>query len=258
MEPALDDIIHWARQAGSILREGYGKRHQIDYKGRIDLVTEMDQRSETYLLEQVRSHFPDHAIETEESGFLPGINQACWYIDPLDGTTNYAHAIPIFSVSVAYARDGKLQAGVVYDPMRDECFSAERGKGAQLNGETIHVSENKELIYSLLVTGFPYDFLSVSGGNIPAFAHFSRLTQGVRRLGSAALDLCYVAAGRFEGYWEQTLRPYDFAAGALIAEEAGGRVTNLSGDSDLFQPPYAILAGNPDIHALMVQAFREL
>jgi len=258
MKPLLKDLMDWARGAGAILREGYGKQHQISHKGRIDLVTDMDKRSEIFLLEKIRSKFPDHSIETEESGFLPGIDHACWYIDPLDGTTNYAHAIPAFSVSIAYAAEGQVQMGVVYDPMRDECFSAERGQGAWLNGKAIHVSEISEMNRSLLVTGFPYDSSSVKQGNIPQFIRFTQISQGVRRMGSAALDLCYVAAGRFEGYWELTLRSYDMAAGALIVEEAGGKVTNIEGDDDYMKPPFATLAGNPGIHAQMVEEFRNL
>ncbi len=257
-EPTLDQMITWARGAGEILRAGYGKSHQVNRKGRIDLVTEMDGKSEAYLLEQVRSHFPQHTIESEESGLLNGVSGSCWYIDPLDGTTNYAHDLPIFSVSMAYARDGVLQLGVVYDPMRDECFSAQRGRGARLNGSPIQVSEAVEMIHSLLVTGFPYDPSSVKDGNLSAFAHFTRLSQGVRRLGSAALDLCYVAAGRVDGYWEQTITPWDFAAGSLMVQEAGGQVTNLRGEADLFHPPYAILAGAPQIHAQMLREFRDL
>lgn len=258
MEPVIEELVAWARQAGSILRNGYGKHHQVDHKGRVDLVTEMDHRSEAYLLEQIRAHFPDHSIVTEESGFLPGADQARWYIDPLDGTTNYAHDIPFFCVSLAYARNNQLELGVVYEPMRDECFSAQRGKGAWLNGEPIHVSEAREMLRSLLVTGFPYEPHNQQESNLPAFAHFTPLSQGVRRLGAAALDLCFVAAGRCEGYWEQTLQPYDFAAGALIVEEAGGRVTNLEGQPDLFHPPYAILAGNPSIHAQLLAEFKKI
>lgn len=258
MEPVLDEMVAWTRQAGKILRDGYGQRHQVNQKGRVDLVTEMDHRSEAYLLEQIRAHFPDHSIETEESGFLPGANQSRWYIDPLDGTTNYAHDIPFFCVSLAYAREQQIELGVVYEPMRDECFSAQRGQGAWLNGAPIHVSQTTDMLRSLLVTGFPYEPHSVLESNLPAFNHFTPLTQGVRRLGAAALDLCFVAAGRFEGYWEQTLQPYDFAAGALIVREAGGNVTDLNGQPNLFHPPYAILAGNPTIHARMLAEFKTI
>lgn len=258
MEPTLDFLIEMARDAGAILREGYGKQHQISRKGRIDLVTEMDHLSEAYLLEAVRSRFPDHSIDSEESGKMDGNEHALWFIDPLDGTTNYAHGIPVFSVSIAYSTGGRVQLGVVYDPMRDECFSAERGKGASLNGSRLHVSEIAELSSSLLVTGFPYEVSPGGSDNLAHFTHFTRLTQGVRRFGSAAIDLCYVAAGRFDGYWELTIRPWDIAAGALIVEEAGGIATRINGDDRYLEPPYTILAGNPTIHGLLLQEMKKL
>jgi myo-inositol-1(or 4)-monophosphatase len=258
MEPVLDDLMTWARSAGAILREGYGKNHQISHKGRIDLVTEMDRRSEEYLIAQIRSRFPEHSIEAEESGITNGSDHFCWYIDPLDGTTNYAHAIPAFTVSIAVAVNGALKMGVVYEPMRDECFAAQRGCGATLNGEPIHVSSTTELVHSLLVTGFPYDASTVKDGNIPPFIRFMQKTQGVRRIGSAALDLCYVAAGRFDGYWELALNAYDMAAGALIVEEAGGKVTSIDGDANYLKPPFCMLAANPVLHPLMEEEFRTL
>lgn len=256
MKPALNELITWAKQAGSILREGYGKRHEINHKGRIDLTTEIDHRSEAYLLEQIHTHFPGQTIESEESGLLTGRAGSCWYVDPLDGTTNYAHAVPLFCVSVAYAEQGQPQLGVIYEPMRDECFFAERGQGAYLNGERIRVSETSSLLTSLLTTGFPYDRFTDQRNNLAAYQHFTGLTQGVRRLGAAALDMCYVAAGRFDGYWEQTIKPWDIAAGALIVIEAGGVVSKLSGEEDYLQPPFNIMAGNPAVHALMLQEFK--
>lgn len=257
MQPTLETMIDWARGAGAILREGYGKQHDITRKGRIDLVTEMDQASEVYLIERIHASFPDHSIDTEESGLLAGDNPACWYIDPLDGTTNYAHAVPIFVVSLAFAIKGQIVLGVVYDPMRDECFSAARGEGAWLNGAPIHVSATQEMQHSLLVTGFPYEPLPDGRDNLAQFSHFTRISQGVRRLGAAASDLCYVACGRFEGYWELTLRPWDFAAGALIVEEAGGRVTRTDGSPDILRPPYSIIAGNLPIHTQMLREFEK-
>lgn len=255
MKPTINDLITWAKGAGAILREGYGKRHSIGYKGSIDLVTEMDRRSEAYVVGQIQTKFPDHTIYAEESGQIDGEEGACWYIDPLDGTTNYAHDMPNFAVSVAYAENGELELGVVYDPMRDECYSATRGGGAFLNGKEIHVSGAKELLSSLLVTGFPYDQVR-SEKNLANFCHFTRLSQGVRRLGSAAIDLCYIAAGRLDGYWEISLQPYDLAAGALIVREAGGKITSMNGEENLFIPPYSIAAANPFIHALLLQEFQ--
>jgi myo-inositol-1(or 4)-monophosphatase len=258
MKPVLSDLIPWARHAGGILREGYGKHHEINHKGSIDLTTEIDHLSEAYLVEQIHGHFPGHTIDTEESGLLSGASGSCWYIDPLDGTTNYTHALPYFCVSLAYTENGKPLLGVVYDPMRDECFSAERGQGACLNGMPIHVSETSELLRSLLTTGFPYDRYPDQRNNLAAFEHFTRITQGVRRIGAAALDLCYVASGRFDGYWEQTIRAWDIAAGALIVEEAGGRVTKLDGDEDYLKPPNHILGANKAIHALMLQEIQQM
>ena len=253
MEPTLEELIDMAHQAGEILRGGFGKQHEVDHKGRIDLVTEMDRAAEDYLIGQIRARYPDHAIESEESGEMIGLEGHRWFIDPLDGTTNYAHHVPIFAVSLAYAKAGQMQLGVVYDPMRSECFSAIRGQGAWLDGRPIHVSDTRELVRSLLVTGFPYDPQKLGISNLEHFAHFTRLTQGVRRMGSAAIDLCYVASGRFDGYWEQTLRAWDLAAGTLIVEEAGGLVTTLKGNSDYIRHPYDLLAGNPHIHALILE-----
>jgi len=240
-----------ARQAGEIQRAGFGQKNQIYYKGVIDLVTDVDRRSEDFIVGEIRRRFPNHRIITEESGIVAGEECCIWYIDPLDGTVNFAHGVPIFSVSIAYAEEGVVCIGAVYDPMQDECFSAELGQGAQLNGKPIHVSNTKELIKSLLTTGFPYDIRTNPQNNLELFARFSMLTQGVRRLGSAALDLSYVAAGRLDGFWETSLQTYDIAAGGLIALEAGALVTNLHGHSDYLKPPCSILAANPHLHALM-------
>jgi myo-inositol-1(or 4)-monophosphatase len=258
MQPSLDLLVQWAAGAGQILRDGYGKQHIINRKGRIDLVTEMDHQSEAYLLEQIRARFPSHTIDSEESGRMDGAEESCWYIDPLDGTTNYAHNIPIFSVSIAYARAGQVQMGVVYDPMRDECFTAERGKGAFCNGQQLTVSNASELSRALLVTGFPYEVAPGGQDNLAQYAHFSRLSEGVRRLGSAAIDLCYVAAGRFDGYWELTLRAWDLAAGALIVEEAGGRVSKVDGSVQYLYPPHSIVAGTPVVYEQMLRDLQKL
>jgi myo-inositol-1(or 4)-monophosphatase len=253
MEPTLSEIEHLAREAGAILRAGYNKEHQVNYKGVIDLVTEVDHQSEAFLLGEVKRNYADHHIFAEESGIIIGSDQHIWYIDPLDGTVNYAHHIPIFCVSIGYASQGVLQLGAVYDPMRDELFSAERGKGASLNGEALHVSSASELQKSLLVTGFPYNAWNTEQDNFANFVHFAKLTQGVRRLGSAALDLCYVAAGRFDGFWELSLNPWDVAAGGLICLEAGARITNVSGQPDFLSSPQSVVASTPGIHERMLQ-----
>lgn len=248
MKPVLQDLEYLARQAGNILRASYGQQLSIDHKGVIDLVTDADHRSEAFLLGEIRSRFPGHKIIAEESGESAGAGGQVWYIDPLDGTVNYAHRVPIFSVSIAYAEAGKAQLGVVYDPMRDECFSGQAGHGAWLNGNPLHVAEENILDQALLVTGFPYDIRTNPQNNLEHYARFALRSQGVRRLGSAALDLCYVAAGRFDGYWELRMNAWDIAAGGLIAEQAGAYVTNLAGSADYLSPQQSILAANPQLH----------
>ena len=245
-----------AYQAGEILRAGYGEQHQISYKGAIDIVTEVDHRSEAYLIGEIKGKYPSHRIVTEEAGELVGSDCWVWYIDPLDGTVNYAHGIPIFAVSIAYAEGGRVRLGVVYEPMRDECFSAELGKGAWLNGKPIRVSETTDLDRALLVTGFAYDVRTNPYNNLDLFSHFMLRSRGVRRLGSAAVDLGYVAAGRFDGYWEIKLESYDIAAGGLIASEAGALVTNIAGEKDYLSAPVSVLAANPAIHGIMLAELR--
>lgn len=253
MHPTLSYLENLARQAGAILRTGYNKEHQVGYKGVIDLVTEVDHQSEAYLLGEVRRDFPAHHIFSEETGIIQGNDEHVWYIDPLDGTVNYAHHVPVFCISIGYAYKGKLTLGAVYDPLRDEMFTAERGQGAYLNGMRLSASTTTELQRSLLVTGFPYDTWNTAQDNFANFLKFSKLSQGVRRLGSAALDLCYVGSGRFDGFWELSLNPWDVAAGGLLCEEAGAKVTNISGGTDYISPPQSILAAAPGIHARMLE-----
>jgi myo-inositol-1(or 4)-monophosphatase len=253
MKPILPDLERLAREAGAILREGYNKEHQISYKGVIDLVTEIDHASEAFLLKEIQAHFPDSQILTEESGEIKGTNEGNWFIDPLDGTVNYSHHIPVFCVSIAYAFNGIVTLGAVYDPLRNEMFTAERGKGAFLNGKQIYASKTTELQKSLLVTGFPYDTWNTKQDNFGNFEKLAKLTQGVRRLGSAALDTSYVAAGRFDAFWELTLKPWDIAAAGLIAEEAGARVTAIDGKPDYISAPQSILAAAPGIYQQMMK-----
>jgi myo-inositol-1(or 4)-monophosphatase len=252
-EPRLNEMQQLVRQAGAIVREGFDKQHDVSYKGVIDLVTEIDHLSERFLLEEIGRRWPGSTILAEESGLAHGTSRNSWYVDPLDGTVNYAHDIPIFSVSLAYAVNGQVTLGAVYDPMRDEMFSAERGKGAHLNDKPIQVSSTIELQKSLLVTGFPYDAWDTDRDNFDNFVRFSKQTQGVRRLGSAALDACWVAVGRFDGFWEIALNPWDVAAGGLIAEEAGARVTNVHGTPDYLSKPQSIIAATPKIHASILE-----
>ncbi len=257
--PTLTDLERMARQAGQILFDGYEKDNQVSYKGVIDLVTEIDRASEAFLLGEVSRLFPGHSILAEESGLTTnGTAEHLWHIDPLDGTVNYAHGIPMFCVSIAYAHHGQVVLAAVYDPMRNEIFTAERGKGSQLNGtRKLRASYQPEMQKSLLVTGFPYDAWNTERDNFANFVRFSKRSQGVRRLGSAALDLCYVAAGRFDGFWEISLNSWDVAAGGLIAEEAGAKVTNAFGGADYLRPPQSIVAANPNLYDQILAGLQE-
>jgi myo-inositol-1(or 4)-monophosphatase len=248
MKPTLKDMERLARGAGAILRDGYNKEHQVKFKRIFDPVTEIDHASEDFLLKEIHTHFPDSHILTEESGEIKGANGGTWYIDPLDGTVNYSHHIPLFCVSIGYAFDGVVILGAVYDPLRDEMFLAERGAGATLNGNPIHASETTELEKSLLVTGFPYDAWHTPQNNFANFEKLGKMIQGVRRFGSAAIDAAYVAAGRFDAFWEFSLKPWDIAAGGLIAEEAGAIVTALDGGADYISAPQSVLAAATGIH----------
>jgi myo-inositol-1(or 4)-monophosphatase len=250
--PTLTDLITLSRQAGEILRTSFGQPLQVDHKGVIDLVSDADHHSEQFLLSYIHHHFPGDTIVAEESGKWVGTGDRVWYIDPLDGTVNYVHGLPIYSVSIAYSQGGELRLGVVYDPARDECFSAQSGVGAWLNEQPIHPASAHDLDHALLVTGFPYDVRTNPENNLDHYAHFALHSQGVRRLGSAALDLCYVACGRFDGYWELWVQSWDIAAGGLIAREAGAVVTNIAGKDDFISPPQSVLAANSHIHPLML------
>jgi myo-inositol-1(or 4)-monophosphatase len=249
--------IDAARAAGRLLRDELSGARHIAYKGSpTNLVTEMDQRAEALILERIRRAFPDDAILAEEQGAATGRSGRRWIVDPLDGTTNYAHGLPLFGVSIALESARRLVLGVVYDPARDELFVAERGGGATLNGEPIRVSECGRLDQSLLVTGFPYDIRTTADTNLPEYAALSLRTLAVRRFGSAALDLSYVAAGRLEAFWELTLGPWDMAAGGLIVLEAGGQVTDVRGGPWRLEGP-GVLASNGRIHAQVLTALTE-
>jgi myo-inositol-1(or 4)-monophosphatase len=252
MKPKITDLENLAFGAGKILKEGYGSNFQIDMKGKIDLVTEIDRRSEDYLVGAIRSQFPSHKVITEERGVIQGENSQVWYIDPLDGTVNYAHGVPIFSVSIAYMENNQVVMGAVYDPMQAELYVAERGQGTRLNGRLLRVSKASVLDQSLLVTGFPYDMHTNPVNNLDHYANFALRSRGVRRLGSAAIDLAYVAAGRFDGFWEIRIHNWDIAAGSLLVEEAGGKVTDLRGGPDFISAEPSILASNGRIHDQML------
>jgi myo-inositol-1(or 4)-monophosphatase len=256
MENHLDIAIEIAREAGGLLLEHFRQPLQITYKRRSDLVTEADRRSETLIVERLQSHFPDHAIVAEEGGGQKTGSDYCWYVDPLDGTTNFAHGFPVFSVTLGLAYRGEVVAGVVYDPTRDELFAAECGAGAFLNGQRLRVSSTGDLAECLLATGFPV-FATNHDLNIEFYFCFTQLSHGIRRAGSAALDLCSVAAGRFDGFWELKLNPWDKAAGTLLVTEAGGLVSGITGK------PFNLLgddifASNGLVHDQMLRVFSEI
>jgi myo-inositol-1(or 4)-monophosphatase len=251
-----ETAIRAARAAGRVLLRSFSKGIRVDYKGEVDLVTEADRAAEAVIIETLRKQFPGHRFLAEEGGeqttSRSSDSDPKWIIDPLDGTTNYAHAFPIFSVSIGLEVAGEIILGLVYDPLRKEIFLAEKGRGATLNGAPIRVSEIEKINASLLVTGFAYDVRDDLRNNLDHFTQFSLRAQGVRRTGSAALDLCYVACGRFDGFWEMKLSPWDTAAGSLVAREAGATVTDFS------NRPFSvyakeILASNGRIHREMVE-----
>ncbi len=256
MSTRLDKTIEIARQAGKILLEGYGRAKQIEYKGTINLVTEFDHRVDALILAALRQAFPGEAILSEESGLDTTSSDYVWIIDPLDGTTNFAHSFPAFSVSIGLTFQDQPLLGVVYDPLRDELYAAEAGQGATLNGEPLRVSTETNLDRALLATGFPYDLRTNPHNNFEQFIQFYKRVQGVRHAGSAALDCVWVAAGRLEGFWEFDLSPWDVAAGGLIVREAGGRVTNDAGDEN-FLKHRSLVVSNGYLHEQMLQVLRE-
>jgi len=240
-----------AFKGAEILHSYYGKIDNIIKKGEIDLLTEADTASEKIIVETIRKRFPDHSILAEESGLIEGNSGLQWIIDPLDGTTNFAYQIGLFAVSIAFAVDGEPVVGIVINPETGEFFSARKGNGATLNGKPIRVSTRSCVSESLLVTGFPYDFKTILRPLLQRFENCLGAARGVRRLGSASLDLCYVACGRFDGFWEQNLKPWDTAAGVVIARESEASVTDFS-DNQFGVDKTEILATNGKIHAEMV------
>jgi myo-inositol-1(or 4)-monophosphatase len=250
----LNFAIQTAREAGAILSDRLGRALQVSNKGAIDLVTEADVASEKLIIERIKSHYPRHAILAEESGGVEspsGNSEWRWIIDPLDGTTNYAHGYPCFCVSIALAREGAIEVAVIYDPTRDEMFAAERGQGATLNGRRMRVSDVDDLNAAMLCTGFPYN-VRERPNFAREFANFTMAAQAVRRDGSAAIDLAYVACGRFDGFWEDGLNAWDVAAGVLLIKEAGGMVTDFQGGPlDIYTPK--VLASNGLVHDAMMR-----
>lgn len=218
-----------AIDAGRLLKKNINKKHSIEFKGVVDVVTEMDKKAEVLIINAIKHAFPTHGILTEESLEQKSSSKYRWIIDPLDGTTNYLHGFPVFCVSIALEKAGEIILGVVYNPMLKELFVAEKGQGAYLNNKEIKVSNICKLTNALLATGFPYDLRTSSKNNIDNFANFAVKVQAIRRAGSAALDMCYVACGRFDGFWELKLKPWDIAAASLIVKEAGGLTTDFNG-----------------------------
>lgn len=247
----LGTAIDIALKAGKLLHDRLDDHHQIDYKARFNLVTEADYASEELILSEIGRRFPSHSVLSEESGEKKGQEEYLWVVDPLDGTTNFAHGFPLFAVSIALVIGGQTAVGVVYDPNQDELFTATKGGGAFLNRSPIEISKTPELAKALLATGFPYTIRETPGNFFRYFEALYVNCQGVRRCGAAALDLAYLAAGRLDGFWEAGLNPWDTAAGSLLVSESGGVLTTFTGKP--FDPYFAeVLAANPNIHGQML------
>ncbi len=253
----LEEARSAAHEAGRIQLASYGKPVEITHKGVINLVTEVDHACEEAIVGRLGKAFPDHAILAEEGRLSAGDSNFRWIIDPLDGTTNYAHGYPKFCVSIALEHRGRVLLGVVFDPVLGEEFSAVRGEGATLNGRPIHVSACKDLLKALLSTGFAYDIRENPDNNVDYFTAFIMAAQAVRRDGAAALDLGYTAMGRFDGFWELELKPWDVAAGGLIVREAGGRVTDFEG-RDAEAEGARIVASNGPLHDVLLDVIRKV
>jgi myo-inositol-1(or 4)-monophosphatase len=249
----IKDIIQISREAGEIVREGFKRNLKIDYKtNESDLVTDVDKASEKHISDFIKKKFPSHGILAEESGNIKNGSEYTWVVDPIDGTVNFAHGLPIFSISIGLQKNGKTIAGVVYDVPRDVIYSAENGGGAYANDKKINVSDNSNIGHSILVTGFPYNIRENPYNALEKFVALTRASRGVRRLGSAAIDFCYVAEGVFDGFWEVYLNPWDICAGKLLVEEAGGSVTDFKGE-DINIDSKQILATNGRINKDMIE-----
>ncbi len=247
----LSIAIKSARAAGNVINKRINTPKRVSYKGIVDLVTDVDRLCEKTIMTIINKRFPSHAILTEELGSVPGHSDYRWIIDPIDGTTNFYHAYPFVSVSIALEYKGSVTIGVVYDPIKKELFYARKGAGAFLNKKRLHVSGVDAIEHALLSTGFPYDLRTSSENNLDNWIKIIRKAQAIRRDGSAALDLCYVAAGRFDGFWEMKLKPWDVAAGSLIVSEAGGTVTDFHGDRYSIYTDH-IVAANPHLHHILL------
>lgn len=256
----LGDAVRIARLAGTLLKNRFHTHFSVHYKnaadqGESDIVTEVDQAAQDLIEKEILNKYPDHGILAEEDLDFRGASDFVWIVDPLDGTTNYAHGFPVFSVSIAIAHKDETVCGVVYNPVSEEMFKGIRGEGADLNAHPIRVSETDHLNRSLLGTGFPYNIRNTTDTNLDHFHNFALKTQGIRRCGSAALDMCFVAAGRLDGFWELDLKPWDIAAGALIVREAGGITSDFCGNP-LVLSASQVLATNGSIHNQMLDVLR--
>jgi myo-inositol-1(or 4)-monophosphatase len=262
LDNSLDDIlsvaIDIAHEAGEVVREGFGHLQRLDFKGAVNPVTETDEAAEALIRDRLQAAFPDHGILGEEAGGDDWrTSEPIWLVDPLDGTNNFAHAFPFVTVSLALRMKGEVHVGVVFDPLRGETFAAGRGTGAWLNGDPLHVTPTAKLADAFLATGFPYNRRVAADNNVQRLDHFLRRSQGVRRAGSAALDMAYVACGRFDGFWEIRLHPWDVAAAGLIVQEAGGRLSDFAGDMARFASGEEVVASNGHIHDEMLRVIRE-
>lgn len=252
----IDTAVAAALAAGRLQRSRFASDFSVDLKGAKDLVTELDTASEALIVEMLLDRFPGHGILAEEGQYPPGDGLHTWIIDPIDGTTNFAHGYPWFCSSIALEREGQLEVGVIYNPISDELFTATQGGGAFLNGRRLHVSRRSPLASSLLATGFPYDCATDPENNFDNFIRFQKAARGIRRAGAAALDLAWLAAGRLDGFWEVKLKPWDVAAGTLLIQEAGGTVTSFDG-SPYTVRNHRILASNGLIHPEMIAMLAE-
>ena len=256
MDRILEFAVHLAFEAGRIQKSHFQQSHSIRHKGEINIVTEVDMECQARIMSLINERFPEDLIISEEKENVFDGHENRWIVDPVDGTTNYAHGYPFFCTSIAYEKEGQVICGVVYNPIFDELFFAERGKGSYLNGQRLAVSRTSDMKQALLVTGFPYDVATSRANNIDHFVAFLYRAQAVRRDGSAALNLSYVAAGRFDAFWELKLNPWDTAAGLLVLTEAGGMATDFSGAPfDIYQGQ--IVASNGVIHEEMLRVLRE-
>jgi len=254
----IEEIIKISREAGELIRNNFGKAHNIEFKtNELNLVTETDKASEKLITDFIKKKYPTHGILAEEGSEANKSSEYLWVIDPLDGTTNFAHRLPIFSVSIGVQKNGETIAGVVYDVMRDIIYSTEKSSGSFENGERIQVNNNEKLGHGMLVTGFPYDIRENPDKAFERFIEFLKHARAIRRLGSAAIDFCYVANGVFDGFWEVSLHPWDLCAGKLIVEEAGGLVTDFDRNPiDIFSK--RILATNKVIHQKMIDVMKSI